>query len=310
MHAFVRIIILLVQFLQLRGLRILGPLKNIADQKKTLVLYAWHETPDELDNIKLFMKHGVMAKESNDIDFFFIDTTPGGADFLKYLPAAANGNLPSNMKIIRRENTGFDMCSWKTALNMFDQKQYDTFVLLNGSVRGPFLGKFPSASNFVEPFSQHLSDKVHLVGTSFNCNGAYDFGHVQSMVMVLDQKGAESVNATLDCSKITDKGDSIVNGEWHMSQDMLKRGYGLAALQLYWRGHDFLNVQETEKRCKAFRSVANPDYNDDPYFANNDVDPETLALRSIDPEEVVMFKVGWRNANPDRLNALTKSLMD
>lgn len=258
---------------------------------KTIVIVAWYESLAEVPNLLYFIEHAVPTEVSGLLDFLFIDTTPGGS---AHIPM----NHP-NVRVIRRPNVGFDMRSYKVALLTISKADYVNFVLMNGSVRGPFLGQFPSATNFVSPFARLLQGNVHLVGTTVNCLCAsapchLDNLHLQSMFLVTDRIGIDVINSTLPTMEniSSNKNEAIwgPHGEIKISQNILKAGYGIAALQMYWRDNDFQNSVETSKRCERFANLTGGKFTGDPYYALNDVDPVSLSLKDVDPEEVVMFK--------------------
>jgi len=119
-----------------------------------------------------------------------------------------------------------------------------------------------------------------------------------------DRIGIDVINSTLQAHKLVTKRDSC-HCEWYgISSDMRRAGYGIAALQKYWRGHDFQNRQHTIKRCKQFRDITAGKFLGDPFFPWNDVDPVSLSLKNVDPEDVVMFKTN-RQVSEERLATLT-----
>jgi len=279
------------------GLQMPG-LKFQASNASAVVLYAWYDEPSQRDNLRFFLEHVVFDQRNSNIDFVFIDTTPGGSSI--QIP----DHMP-NVQWMRRTNVGYDMCSWQMVLLQLSPQQYTYFVLMNGSVRGPFGNNFHyrANDNFLGPFERLLGGRVHMAGTTINCWG--DKLHLQSMFLVTDSVGVEVVNATLQCIGNDTKSAAIDFGEIALSQNMLKRGFGLAALQPYWRGHNFLDANKTGIRCKAFENAAAyPEYGGDPFYSNADVDPVSLKPRTIDPEEVIMFKAN-RHLNDSRLLELT-----
>jgi len=276
---------------------------SVHRKRKALVVYAWYEVPAQTDNLRFFLDHVVKADGSQDIDFLFIDTTKGHSKLIEDIPDGPN------IYKVYRNNVGFDMCSWKTGLGRVSPGDYTYFVLINGSVRGPF-GK----RGFLQPFVELLRGRVHLVGTTANCYERWgrDGMHfrsvfLQSMFLVTDSEGVQVLNETLSCD-VTSKKDAVEgeHGELAMSQRMLAKGFGLAALQPYWRGHDLLwpLSEATKNRCDQFLKVAGYSEEGDPYYPNGDVNPKTMQPTSIDPEDVVMFKTN-REVSKKRLEELT-----
>lgn len=96
--------------------------------------------------------------------------------------------LPSNVALIYRENTCFDGGAVGILLESYPKLwTYRYFVLVNSSVRGPFLPRyFPSNLPWTAALTNLISDHVKLVGTTISCQGQV---HVQSMVMATDSIG-------------------------------------------------------------------------------------------------------------------------
>jgi hypothetical protein len=96
-----------------------------------VVLYAYHETPIARENAEFFIRHGL----HDNADFVFIFN---GETYLDEL-------LPknrSNIRVVRRTNDCFDMGSYGAVLmedNKAMVKRYKRFILMNSSIRGPFI---------------------------------------------------------------------------------------------------------------------------------------------------------------------------
>ena len=72
------------------------------------------------------MKNGVC--KNSDIFYIFIIV---GNTYSVQFPEQ------SNIKIIPRENIGYDFSSWKIALESIDINNYDRFIFMNDTVCGP-----------------------------------------------------------------------------------------------------------------------------------------------------------------------------
>lgn len=268
-----------------------------AEASRTAVILAFRDAGDEKRggwppdsiqhrdwrNVEFFIRQVVGGKRSLDMDFIFVDTTSGG-------PAIDLTNLPENVRYVHRDNTGFDMCSFKIGLALLRPGQYRYVVLMNGSVRGPF----STALDFLEPFKRHLSEETPVVGTTVTCLPRV---HIQSMFYLVNSLGAKLLNATLSCNINTKNGATWgPHGEINISQNVLAAGYNFAVLQGYWQGHDFRDRNLTAEKCQKM---------DDPYYPMADRDPETLKEKDVDAEEVIFFKSN-RAVNEGRLEWLTQ----
>lgn len=142
---------------------------------RPLVLYAYAESENARANLEFFVRNGLHG----NADFVFIfngettapDMIPGGA---------------ANIRIIRRENTCFDIGAMGEVLTQDGLwRKYKRFITMNASIRGPF---FPvhSASCWTDKFLDRITDKVKLVGTTLNC---LPRTHLQSMLLATDEIG-------------------------------------------------------------------------------------------------------------------------
>ncbi|KAL9582984.1 MAG: hypothetical protein Q9212_002980, partial [Teloschistes hypoglaucus] len=148
--------------------------------RDTLILYAYHETENARRNAEFFIDHGL----HDAADFLFI-FNGNDTDLDTLLPTDA-----PNIKVIRHENRCFDVGAYGEALrDMGDSlKRYKRFILLNASIRGPFVPHW-SRECWSEAYLGRVTDKVKLVGMSFNC-APFD-RHVQSMILATDRVGLD-----------------------------------------------------------------------------------------------------------------------
>jgi hypothetical protein len=100
-------------------------------QNDLLVVYAYHESENALANARFFINHALHASS----DFLFLINGPSLLE--KEVPT----HLP-NIDIRLRENVCYDLGSYGEVLGQDDRslvKKYRKFILLNSSIRGPFL---------------------------------------------------------------------------------------------------------------------------------------------------------------------------
>ena len=92
--------------------------------KKYVCMYAYYEKDrDYRSNLEYFLKNGIL----DNVDYYFI------------LNGKCSVNIPekSNIKVLKRENKGFDFGAWSYALSKIDD-EYDYYIFVNSSVKGPF----------------------------------------------------------------------------------------------------------------------------------------------------------------------------
>lgn len=142
---------------------------------RPLILYAYAESETARENFKFFLEKGIHG----GADFIFIFN--GETDAMSLVPEGPN------IKIIRRENTCFDLGGMGEVLRQDDiWKQYKRFITMNASIKGPFLPRYDSTSCWTDIFLGRITDTVKLVGTTVNCQPS---PHVQSMLWATDDIG-------------------------------------------------------------------------------------------------------------------------
>jgi hypothetical protein len=188
-----------------------------------------------------------------------------GGDFGGDGDGGGDNNGPGDaprVHVVVRENSGFDMCASRIVLERGLAARPGTYthvVLMNGSVRGPFMPSYTTLT-WVDAFQQFLVGNVRLVGTTINClsslhdsTAGFTSLHVQSMVLALDAEGARAVLPMLNC--YATMVEAISHGEIGSSQALLAAGFGAAVLQASWRGFPVfardLASAEVARRCAA-----------------------------------------------------------
>ncbi|CAD0097090.1 unnamed protein product, partial [Aureobasidium mustum] len=182
-----------------------------------LILYTYHETSEALKNLNFFLKHAL----HNKADFIFIMN----GEYTINIP-----DLP-NVKVIDRPNTCYDLGAYGEVLRANDSllaTKYSRFIMINASLRGPFL---PSWANncWSDTYLSKLSDRVKLVGMTYNCahNDGYP-PHVQSMIMATDKLGMAAILPKLKCFE--NMASAVNEGETQITRWIHEAGYGTYAM--------------------------------------------------------------------------------
>ena len=257
---------------------------------KYVCMYAYYEKNDDYkENLKYFLDNVVLNKNiiNKDIDFYII----------------INGNctieLPNEtntIKIIRRENTGFDFGSWSHCIKKYLNKSYDYYIFLNTSVKGPYPKNIDWLNKFLDLFKTGPGN-VKLVGTSINilenpnnlCDISnkykekykYDgpYTHVQSMFFILDKEGFNILNNEKffddedELNKSKDILYVIINKEIRLSQILLKKGYNINSILYKYKDIDYTKVTHN------FNPSSTDPYYKNAYFGD-----------TITKEEAIFFK--------------------
>jgi hypothetical protein len=172
--------------------------------ERPLIIYAYAESNFARANLQFFVQHGLHSKA----DFIFLIN--GNATLDGLIP----DGIP-NIRIIKRGNECFDMGGIGEILNANNSalvKKYSKFILMNASVRGPFMPTWSSGC-WSDKFLNKLNEQVKLVGTTYNCGPV---GHVQSMVFATDRIG---INVLLSGNITYDKDPNFLGGLSSCVQD-------------------------------------------------------------------------------------------
>ena len=263
-------------------------------KNKHVCIYAYYEkNEDYKHNFEFFLKNGGILP---NVDYYIVINGSCTVD----IPKA------DNIKVIRRQNQGFDFGAWQHVIKKQLSRPYDYYIFMNSSVIGPY-SDTPWLDRFLELFQ--TGPDVKLVGTTINIlepeytlfdrdlrtyyNNPGPFTHVQSMFFILNQEGFDYLNslgffnneATLN--QQTDIYYFILNKEIPMSQIILKHGWNINCILSKYRDKDYRKI------TKNF----NPSF-DDPYYSG------AYFGNTITPEDVIFYKA-YRVTEPIPYRALS-----
>jgi len=223
--------------------------------KKTLCIFAYYEKDESIKkNIQFFLTNGI----HEDMDYIIV------------VNGISNITLPirSNVRILRRENTGYDFGAYKHALDNTNLDLYSHFIFINSSVRGPFLNQETKTKRWEYHFLDLLKGNIRLVGTTIHTffHPNYSNGnniHVQSMVFCIDRNTLLFLRPEIFSDKHLNSENMveiIVNKEIKMSQMILARGWNISCTAKKYQGHDYRFLQTNIDKIP---------YYSDPCYVNN-----------------------------------------
>ncbi len=275
------IIFLVLVFLVIVIKQILKDKEHFTNENnnKMCCLYAYYEKDDKYkENLQFFINNGLL----DEIDYYFI------------INGDCSVNIPNkdNIKIIKRENKGFDFGAYSCAIQNHLNKEYDYYIFMNTSVKGPYL---KDNIKWYEPFISLFNEDVKIVGTTINIfsvdeyegnklneiyNHEIPFTHIQSMFFIMDSEYYKYLksNNFFDEEKINqinNINDIITNYEFGLSQLALKNGWNINCILDKYKNLDYRTV----------KTDINPTSNyGDPYHIN------AYFGKTIDPYDVIFFK--------------------
>lgn len=245
--------------------------------RKTLIIYATHKISE---NLLFFCRNGYIDDPKYDFVFVFNDPDLK----IEFCPKK------ENIRIINRENIGLDFGAWTCALLSYDlngkylYETYDYFILINSTVRGPFLPLYYDKRIYgywPELFISKLNNDVKLVGTTVNIMKTWEsimlFPHIQSMFLVTDRIGLDIgiKNKIFDLNNIKmDKTDIIYTKEVGLSKLIIENGYNITSMLSAYKNIDFRkNIPHCLQDC-----------------ATDHIRPNNYFDININPYEVIFFK--------------------
>lgn len=286
--------------------------------ERPLILYAFSESDEARINIQYFIDHGL----HDAADFIFI--LNGKTDIHKIIPQK------NNINHIQRPNDCFDLGSYAEVLTKSElYKKYRRFIMLNASLRGPFLPSW-SRSCWSSLYLSRITPTRKLIGMTANCEPEF---HIQSMIWATDLDGIKTllfppqdvveklpprpmyaIKGELNKSEVHPPGinscfrsfNAAINAEIGVTSLMRTAGYGVEAIMSAFHGVDTGDKEDSTDEKQEQSSDLTSEYErfckskgtgdllyDGGYFGIN-----------IHPFETIFMKTN-RNIGPVALDHLT-----
>ena len=243
------IIIIIIIILFIIKEKYYNNIDNFSDtNNKYVCMYAYYEKNEEYkENLIYFLQNGLLEY----VDYYIIINGECTVD----IP-----NL-NNIIVLKRENKGFDFGAWSYCINQLT-KQYDYYVFLNTSVKGPYLTEEDINNNitWLDKFLVLFNNEdIKMVGTTINIyqgfteqieeyknNYGYEppYTHIQSMFFILNNEGLnyllsqnffdeELINSYIDAQKI------VINNEIRLSQLILLNNWNINSIVPKYKDIDY-----------------------------------------------------------------------
>ena len=262
---------------------------------KILIIYAYYEKNIIYkNNIEFFLQHGIY----DECDYIFVINGFHSVTF----------PIKSNIIIIERENLDYDFGAYSNALKISNISNYDYFIFLNTSVRGPFIPKYISIK-WYQPFINMIKNDIKLVGTTINILNIDHSSHsdifekitgfkrphthVQTQFFAMDKECISFLisknifeKPEVDYKNMT---EFIALKEIMMSQLVLKNGWNISCIIPEYQNIDYRIIKN---------DINNTSFNCDPCF------PNACFGRTIHPYECIFIKTN-RNISINEINSLT-----
>ena len=239
---------------------------------KKVIIYSYYQSAVADYNLSHFANNELSYKE--DIDYIIVINGYN-----------CNVTFPDlvNLTIIKRPNIGVDFGAYNCGIEFIKDKIYDYYFFLNDGVIGPIIphhikGKY----DWTNSFTDKITDIVKLVGTTIVCLPHTDEGgygpKVEGYCFVTDHIGLQLLKneKTIFCDH-KNKHDVIVNGEYGLSNCILKNGYSIDCMLHKYKGINWLDKLQWNNNNNIHPSRHNSFYG-----------------KSINPYEVIFHKWFWK----------------
>ena len=243
---------------------------------KSVIIYTYFSSPSSDYNLNFFIKKEISYKEN--IDYIIV---------INGHSCNININFPSleNLTIIKRDNIGYDFGGHNSALEYIKKtsKKYDYYFFMNSGVIGPIIPHYFTETHWSNIFIKKINDSVKLVGTTIVCLPSWDKGgygpKVEGFFFMVDNIGLELLKnqKNIFCNHAT-KFDAIINGEYGLSNCILKNGYSIDCMIPKYQNIDWTNSKY--------------------YNLNNNIHPSrknSFYNYSINPYDVIFHKWYWHD---------------
>ena len=258
---------------------------------KSVIIYTYYSSPSSDYNLNFFVKKEISYKE--DIDYIIVIN---GYEYNKYI------NFPTldNLTILKRENIGFDFGGHNYALQYIENtsKTYDYYFFMNSGVIGPIISHYFTEKHWSNIFIKKINERVKLVGTTIVCLPLWDDGgfgpKVEGFFFMVDKIALELLKKqkTIFCNH-KDKYSAIINGEYGLSNCIIKNGYTIDCMIPKYQNIDWTNSNN--------------------YNLNNNRHPsrnKSFYNYSLNPHDLIFYKWFWHNMPTVNEDIITQYVND
>ncbi|CAK9025137.1 unnamed protein product [Durusdinium trenchii] len=258
---------------------------------RTLVVVAFFEkTPEYRDNMIFFLQIAIVpdSRSNAPVDYVIVVNGECTIDFPEL----------KNLQVIRQRNVCYDFGSWGIGLQRRVDSVHEAFVVLNPTVRGPFLPRWYT-QHWTWAFLSMLTSKVKLVGTSMNCpdGKGRSLVHVMSMIMAFDQVALDIAQAN-GIFKCAENKTEAMYREGDFLRVLRARGYSAEAFQASHSGEEWFRLPKKALNSpKPLRGKKGcPTLPNDVFFS-----AQRYFNRTAHPVEFVFFKTTRHMERADQM---------
>jgi hypothetical protein len=241
---------------------------------KIIIIYTYYKSQSADYNLSFYVKKELSYK--NNIDYIIVIN--GFNCDIKFPKL-------NNLKILKRDNIGFDFGGHNYALKYLKKKDktYDYYFFMNSGVIGPIIPHYLNDIHWSSYFINKINNTVKLVGTTIVCLPHNDDGgygpKVEGFFFMTDKIGLKLLkNEKTIFYNHKSFYDTIINGEYGLSNCIIKNGYSIDCMLHRYQGINWLDKNNWNLNNNTHPSRKNSFYN-----------------TTINPYEVIFHKWFWHN---------------
>jgi hypothetical protein len=277
-----------------RILQVVDPLHvSYLKRKHLMISFVYHQSFAADINLQYFLKHAII--ERPDIDYVIVIN----GDRCCMPPQAFRFK---NLRVIQRENMGFDFGGHRAALDNAAQRglSYDYHIFMNSGVMGPLLSERRvyelNGCHWSKMFLSKIKGLVKLVGTTIVCLPETDLAGpgpcVEGFFFATDEIGVRAIRQKQYIFKNhPTKESAIIDGEYGLSKCMFENGYTIDCMLEMYDGIDWTDSSNHHHNNHTHPSRKGTFYGED-----------------IDPYQVIFHKWHWHNQPEVRTDVVKHAL--
>lgn len=277
-----------------QDVHVVSEIRDARRKKKTAVVYHYFEKDEAYrDNLVFFLSAAIL----DEADYFIV------------ISGECSVSLPNltNVHYIHTINMNNDFGGYIKFVHEFFSINYNRYIFINSSVRGPFLPPWFDG-NWIDVFTTRLKDDLHLVGSSINTlpetsphslefskeyGGHPPFSHIQTTAYALTREALVHLREIgfYDIDRKLSKLEVIVHYEVRLSREIIKKGWNIGPILPVY---DEIDYRKASYKFDNFSSRAGDMLFGGSFFG-----------RSLSPTEVLFIKVNRDMISPLDLASYT-----
>jgi hypothetical protein len=221
------------------------------------IYYAYYNKPEQTENLLFFLKRGYLPQYNT-----------------RFIVTSGRNHPPIPGKI--------DYCDGKTDISNWCRYQddYDYYIFINSTCRGPFLANYIK-TNWVETIISQFDSDIKLVGPILEVASDTDKPFIHAYMWACTREAMEIIRKIDDWDPNCDKDHAVRGAERQITLQVLNSGYNVKSFLAAHKGIDWRNKKYWKHAlwCKSYSDPEIPNN----YFGTNPHPLEIMFVKNIRP---------------------------